>query len=361
MPQNFEFWNPYRVISSSSEVIRKKPFYHHKLYEDTCNGSLNAELVTLTPIVIGGRRIAKSIEFIKTRKTGKPLPFIPGTSLKGMCRSFAELIGGGCFSVTKRGEEKYKCSAADSLCITCRMFGMMGGKKGVFLGKVSFGDGELIEKNPLNVNHKILLSSPKDNHKAFYDSYNMRKLYHHNPRCIEKPQVTSLTNDSVSELKDLCPAGSRFAFTIHFTNLSEEELNLLIYVLILENNLTRELVLNPGKDNATKYILTGSMAHKIGLGKPIGMGSAQINITRLQLFKGKERYLSYTSSDKTVFEGDSLNKIAAQLISRFTERKDLTMESIRKMMIFDPNDPREFRYPGKDWFNSNSSTGLKKL
>lgn len=72
--------------------------------------------------------------------------------------------------------------------------------------------------------------------------------------------------------------GNKFTFTVRFDNLTERELGALLWALTL-----------PGTEHM-------SSAHKLGMGKAIGMGSAQIEVTKLELLDLQTRYESFDSS-----------------------------------------------------------------
>src|SRR5690349_19389993 len=85
MPRGEKFWNPYNQVPVSTEPIqRSAPLYHHRF--QGLAGRLHVTLEGLTPLLINDGRHS----FVSSKRTNKP--FIPGTSLKGMVRSLAELV-----------------------------------------------------------------------------------------------------------------------------------------------------------------------------------------------------------------------------------------------------------------------------
>jgi len=70
--------------------------------------------------------------------------------------------------------------------------------------------------------------------------------------------------------------GSRFAFRVYFKNLTDEELGALLWALELP----------------------AGCAHKLGMGKPLGLGSARVKVTSLRLTDRLERYRTLFSNDQ---------------------------------------------------------------
>lgn len=106
-----------------------------------------------------------------------------------------------------------------------------------------------------------MLSAPKPHHEPFYlvhpsvaeSQIRGRKFYlHHKPDPIDLPN-TPPQNGSFLEL---IRAGVRFWFVVDYAQLTLSELGLLCRALALADD----------------------MAHKIGMGKPLGLGSAKIQI-----------------------------------------------------------------------------------
>jgi len=157
------------------------------------------------------------------------------------------------------------CSSADMLCPACRIFGWM--ERGeVWLGNVSIGDALSPEGQHTLGSHITLLplSAPKPHHDAFYDPSIPAKcaaqvLLHH-PQAAQ-PSGVLTTPRRTDQNRTVQPAltGSAFTFKVDYTDLADDELGLLLYSLALEDGV----------------------CHKIGLGKPAGLGSAQIEIVAL--------------------------------------------------------------------------------
>ncbi len=89
--------------------------------------------------------------------------------------------------------------------------------------------------------------------------------------------VVREANDPSEDIRIQCKpikADQKTEFDIHFHNLNEDELKLLI------------LSLNPEKYQASKSPKT--FHHKLGLGKPLGLGSVKLNVLSVKLLDDKK-------------------------------------------------------------------------
>ncbi|OQX24701.1 MAG: hypothetical protein BWK80_19375 [Desulfobacteraceae bacterium IS3] len=362
MPQDETFWNPYRMIPIREEIRKKPPLTDEKFKGKS--GVISCSLENLTPLFIGGNR-----EFKENFMTQNGKYVIPGSSLKGMLRSLAEIVGGGCFITNPNGlyPAKYKaCQKADDLCIACRMFGMMerGQNAKVHRGKISIGDAILRKDRPETKRFEILLSSCGTRHEPFYRSKQTgkldgksRKLYFHQPRRSDSvPPIPDNLRSRAWHINALLP-GHRFDFEVQFSNLEPEEIRLLIYVLALEENASVSI----GEE---KINLKGPLRHKIGNAKPLGMGTCHVKIEKLAFIAdSRTRFTVLQGVNNTVYEGDALQSQISEMIQEIVMDTSPTMQQLRKMMVWDENDSREFRYPDYRWFKNpaNSRKELKTV
>ena len=189
-----------------------------------------------------------------------------------------------------------------SLTIAERIFGFVEEKDGKELkngrrlkGRVRFAHGLAI--NPIRVMGQVPLkelSSPKPPSPALYFhktkaggyvskmdlmkpgtcSPNGRKRYLHHPEAIngkEEPWVNSGAFELKRHVKIKPWAkGSEWKFEIRFDNLDDTELGLLLYSL------------RP----------TNSFLHKIGMGRPLGLGSIEVTVDRVSIINRQTRYTS---------------------------------------------------------------------
>jgi CRISPR/Cas system CSM-associated protein Csm3 (group 7 of RAMP superfamily) len=368
MPEDEKFWNPYRLIRIPPEMNRKKPVTDEKF--TGISGFIHCTLENLTPLFIGGNRNYKQ-QFLTSQ--GKKI--IPGSSLKGMLRSLVEVAGGGCFITgrDRNNEARYNqtydaCKRIDTLCIACRMFGMMerGTNARVHRGKISISDGVMENEKPGTVKFDVYLANKGTGHVPFYLSPdsgqldgNVRKLYFHQPaRKDSVPAIPANIRErqTITRIQALLP-GHTFRFTLQFSNLVKEELELLVYSLALEPHV--EVTIQSGE-----LQLKGPLRHKIGYAKPLGLGSCHISITRLiYLDHPKKRFVSLRCQGETLMQGEALEKEISRLTQKITNDRSTTMEQLRKMLVWDETDPRVFRYPDYNWFREtqNSQKKLKKL
>lgn len=100
-----------------------------------------------------------------------------------------------------------------------------------------------------------------------------RKMYRHHAQFDEgeafmRPDQNSHQNRSIEGAH---PAGTTYTFTVEFENLQPVELGALLWALELHD------------EGFQGY-------HRIGYGKPLGLGSVAIEVTELALFDQRERY-----------------------------------------------------------------------
>lgn len=363
--------NPYDFarIDWSRPPERRKPAWHHRLTgnQPLYAGSLELNLYAETPIFIADPRNVspdprKPAQFMQNQQRQY---IIPGSSLKGMLRSVVETLGNGCLTLFdgdyERGRVRYRenvphafqhCAANTSLCLACRLFGMLKERTGgVFLGKVNIGDAcsdaeRVYTYEPM---YTAVLVEPKPHHDAFYlDEARKyiagRKFYfHHSP---DLPPLTASgpilfggkpANRFIQPLDyDTC-----FHCRLDFTNLEADELGALLLAITLED----------------------SMRHKIGYGKPLGLGSIQLAPTRLTLIDHTTRYTRPGSTHgKTILEDQPMWDALYQHIDTFTQRHlaSLALEDLRRIWRWPPEPGTEYYYPSKrDWFDIPASRGKR--
>jgi CRISPR/Cas system CSM-associated protein Csm3 (group 7 of RAMP superfamily) len=360
MPQNEEYWNPYRWVSVREEPVeRGTPSYHHQFY-GLC-GRIECELEALTPLFIGNGRG----QFVTSKRDGRQV--IPGTSLKGAIRSLAELVGNAAVpSPSHQSDPNHDARHASSgdgtswqLDVAARTFGYLAGKHS-FTGHIRFSDAQLAEGQPVPKplkQYQVVVGQPKPDHRAFYPDKARRKFYHHHPG------ATSLRETSMTQSAKVqpVPPGTRFQFRVDFGNLADEELALLLYCLFLEEDvavtLSKEAL---GPNAAGPVALKGPLRHKIGGCKPHGGGSAWIRPQRLTL--NGDPATRYRGQDaRMTFEGTALHQELTRRTANLRARTDVTMQALRSMLLYCPDDPRgrEIRYPDRDWFDQEKKSPHK--
>ncbi len=365
MPQGEDFWNPYRLVPVRETVKRCAPWTDERYRGHS--GLIRCEIENLTPLFVGAQA---------SRTNHPPLlrenryRIIPGSSLKGMLRSLAEIVGGGCFVVSDStspvppGMEA--CKRINQLCIACRMFGAMerGQNARVHKGKVAIGDAIIREQIPKTKPLEVLLANNGVRHEPFYRSPHTgildgksRKLYFHQPQRKEStPPIPENIRDRAWIVDAVLP-GHHFDFEVQFTSLTDEELSLLLYVLNLEEHV--EVVVGE-----KKLRLAGPMRHKIGNAKPLGMGSCCIRLSRLEfLASPEERFSTLNVATSRILESEDLKSEVNRRIQPLVADQSPTMVALRKMMVWDESDSRHFRYPTYHEFKSPNmlETALKRI
>ena len=247
MPQCESFWNPYRMVTIRNGVTRGCPTTDERFTGRS--GIIFCSLENLTPLFVGKNRLSPS-QFLS--RDGRCV--IPGSSLKGVLRSLAEIVGGGCFVTNHNGEGMnyqgipditYRaCNDNKALCITCRMFGMMGRGQNarVHKGNVSISDALIKENELRKATFQVVMMSHGARHTSFYVTPGKtpgtgrfdgqsRKMYFHQPKrsqsVIPIPQNIHAMMQKDIQTIDALLAGHHFDFEVHFNNLEINELQLL--------------------------------------------------------------------------------------------------------------------------------------
>ena len=205
----------------------------------------------------------------------------------------------------------HKCGKFEELCPACRVFGWIHSKPeddqaiAAYAGRVCLSHGKLItDKGTVDQPGEdgiplAILSSPKPTTTQFYlldpdgqpsgkVDYNSdgarlrgRKFYRHHgnepsghKNGPEYKRLEGERDDQNRSVKGVRKPGNVFRFTLDFENLAEEELGALLYALELEEG----------------------MHHRLGFGKPLGLGSVGVEIEALELLNPAQRYTSLESS-----------------------------------------------------------------
>lgn len=351
---------------------RKRPMWHHRLTgqdgQRLYSGHLELDIYAETPLFIADpransydpRRPAQSI------KNGQGEYIIPGSSLKGMLRNVVETLGNGCLTLFdghyERGRVNYDrevpkefhhCSDNANLCIACRIFGMLNERaRGIFLGKVNIGDA-IVYPDKIRLYDAIYtqpLLEPKPHHASFYLDESRshiagRKFYfHHSPDqepLTDRKQVYMGGKPANRYIQPL-DIDTQFHGCINFTNLTSDEFEVLLLAIVLEKD----------------------MRHKIGYGKPLGLGSIYLYPTRLQLVDYTVRYTQPGTSGISIHDEEhkTLWPLINEHLDAFYERHPShdTLDDLRRIWRWPPDPDVDYYYPSKrDWFNTEESIGKR--
>ena len=324
------------------------------------SGILECRLTAKTPLFVFDPRFVRGV-YRNHQTVDFPVvngdAIIPGTSLKGVIRSVVEAVETCCFTLptdwrdgTKtyqgRGITKYKslkvrlpkgfehCSQPGkdnrprALCPACRLFGSLDPKgRWAYAGNVSIGDaisprGEYTLMNYLTLD---VLSTPKpEGRPGAYtledgETIKGRKFYRHSfPLDVQQRPPDRRGNpqrDRQNKTVQPVGEGSVFGFMLEYTELSADELRLLLYGLVLEEGLW----------------------HKVGLGKPIGLGSACIEVFKWTRIDREARYRELGGGVAEPLEGESLDTELNEWLRPYHEGQTEALQKIRDILRPNPN------------------------
>lgn len=195
-----------------------------------------------------------------------------------------------------------RCSVEEALCPACRVFGWVRGEReeqGAYAGRVYFSHARLTKSNPQGPRLLAILGSPKPTTTRFYlvgpngrpsetprsdtsagydgnDGKNQlrgRKVYRHHllndPRSRDPEfPFAKKPSDQNRTIEDPEGEGAEFEFTVEFENLAPVELGALLWALEVG----------------------GKGYHRLGYGKPLGLGSVEISVKHVQCLDPQARY-----------------------------------------------------------------------
>jgi CRISPR-associated protein (TIGR03986 family) len=288
---------------------------------------------------------------------------IPGSSLKGMLRCVVETLANGCLTLFdgqyERSRVNYKreiseafqhCSSNTDLCIACRTFGMLKERtQGIFLGKVNIGDActypdKIYLYDPI---YTQPLLEPKPHHASFYldetgEHIAGRKYYfHHSPdqKLPTEKALIYMGGKPANRYIQPLDYNTQFHCRVDFTNLEVDEFAALLLAITLEKE----------------------MRHKIGYGKPLGLGSVYLSPTHLRLVDYASRYTQASSGrGTTTIEGASLWPFIDEHLDEFYTKHllQIAMDDLRRIWRWPPEPDVNYYYPSKrDWFDTEESIG----
>ncbi|MBK9709829.1 MAG: hypothetical protein IPO81_00620 [Kouleothrix sp.] len=309
MTQQKHYHNPYDFVplEGMPTYLPTRPV--HEQVTGLCGGVLFA-IEVLTPLCIHhdpGKPDTQN-RYAFANLGGRPI--LPATSLKGMLRSVHEAVTNSTLGMLKsenrRGWYRRRipksylppADRVDRLTASEALFGVVVGKddesadaKGRLAGKaannetMSYAGRLLFNDIPITVRMDPQRVSrpqggqPKPEHESFYFDRSGailgRKFYYHQQ---DYKRVLDIyrQNRGMREIEVWAvPAGTWLNGNLRFFNLSEFELAALLYSLVLEDGL----------------------AHKLGYGKPLGLGSIHIRVEGLEVERIEgdipARFLSY--------------------------------------------------------------------
>lgn len=204
-------------------------------------------------------------------------------------------------------EHLHRCTDPDALCPACRVFGWVWDKpkkdapRVAYTGRVRLSHAQF-KRNDFDVEHKdttlAILSTPKPTTTLFYlaksdgspadaqTDYDTkgarlrgRKVYRHFGKKAWNWKEASpdgiKPTDQNRTVRQVLKTGACSSFAVDFENLAALELGALLWVLELEDG----------------------MFHRLGFGKPLGLGSVSIKITKLEILQPAQRYAALQAKD----------------------------------------------------------------
>ncbi|OCR00140.1 CRISPR-associated protein [Oscillatoriales cyanobacterium USR001] len=311
-PDNIASSKPYKLIPFPAKLPNlAHPAGHDKFRNDCLHGTLFLNLIVQTPlhvstgVVVMGDDIGNSsIPLIKTMTQGiNEELIIQGSSLKGCIRSVYEAITNSTLGVISKdyerritqeylpsGQYDSLCSK-NNLCPASRIFGALN-----WQGLVEFSDARCDRVYSIGFMPSLYSPQPKLNNRTFNPNYfdengkvKGRKFYYQTDQAV----------DAGERGIPVQQAGIEYIFNtrLQFMNLKPEELGTLLIVL--------------GQDSQYPIAL------KVGAGKPVGMGTMEVEITEARVLQGqnvRDRYSSYTTSETGHLTGDQLEQFIKQQI-----------------------------------------------
>lgn len=166
------------------------------------------------------------------------------------------------------------CDDTNNVCEACNLFGMIGTKKGckpsAIASRLRFTDAAVEKESKLFYVTLKELASPHISSVEFYSTApNMKHQWNYDTRGIKlngrkyyfhhKGDYSTRVKNGRNITAELIDKGAKFGFDIFFEMLTEDELKKLVWTLTIGENKA-----------------DGNQMHKIGHGKPIGLGSVKI-------------------------------------------------------------------------------------
>jgi len=374
--------NPYGFVPLGSEPERTQwqdVFTHERFQHATYSGQLMLRITTLTPIIIPSR-IGDEVEEVlcqcspECRKKAdkkstftrfqhrNERPIIPATSVKGMLRSVFEALTNSCmalfgatygFTTYPTSTHKHEfCQKENGLCPACRVFGTIQGDDLLFQGKVRLSDvvghREDLEKGDWVPKE---LSSPKpERHVPFYATDGKgpesgprgRKFYYHHRNPCDQAMTQTQHNHRNVRITERLKTAAVLQATLDFQGLTEDETAALLFAIELD--LREEL-------RQGKSVLVRSLAHKIGMGKPLGLGSVGITIVSGNINQGAERYRGWVRQPAD---------LRAQIVDLKSKAPSPSMY-LHDVLSRQKDEQGDIEYPGYRWFDNHKSNVLGEL
>ena len=281
---------PYELISFPRKRPQlKAPIGHHRYTKTGYHGTLRLSLRVKTALHVStgitamGSDVASRVPLIKTMTQGRSNQLvIQGSSLKGCVRAIYEAITNSTLAIVSNRyrqqmpSERLPCRKKDSLCPASQVFGALD-----WQGLVHFTDARCTAAKSTTGFMPSLYRPRPDQRKAYFENGKAagRKFYHHAREAI----------DGGSRGTPIQQAGTEYGFKteLQFLNLSQAQLGTLLISL--------------GQDAEFP------MALKLGGGKPVGLGTVQIEVSEAEVTQDvRDRYAEYAVPEAAKLTGEAL-------------------------------------------------------
>lgn len=187
------------------------------------------------------------------------------------------------------------CTDTHNVCEACNLFGMIGKEcePSAIASRLRFTDAVLCGNAKLAYKTLKELASPHISSVEFYSTApNMKKMWNYDTRGVSlngRKYYFHHCGDCTTDEKtgrnltaELIEKGAKFSFDIFFDSLTEKELSRLVWTLAIGENKP-----------------DGHQMHKLGHGKPLGLGSVKITVDSVE----KRSF----DSEKMTFADEKLN------------------------------------------------------
>ncbi|MEL7243004.1 MAG: RAMP superfamily CRISPR-associated protein [Cyanobacteria bacterium J06573_2] len=316
---------PYELVPFPKKPIASKsPPGHSQYLPNRLHGTLYLTLLTRTSLhvstgtVVMGSDIGEKPPLIKTMlKTPENKLVIQGSSFKGCIRSIYEAITNSRLGVTSRKYEQYypkerspKKNSQNKLCPASLVFGASGEGWG-WQSLIDFQDAICESVGYSTGFIPSLWSAKPEEREAYFNNGKAagRKFYYHMTRGLDEGKDKGIPIQQTKQ--------TYFKTQIQFHNLQPEELGTLLVIL--------------GQDSEYPLGL------KIGSGKPIGMGTMTVDITKANISQNlndlRQRYSSYSTSSQTL-TGEQLETFIQENIKIAREKliEDTQLKAIYEIL-----------------------------
>lgn len=253
-------------------------------------------------------------------------------------------------------DKKAPCENVNKLCKACDLFGMIGNTSKS--SRVRFTDAYCESSDPFKGYYTLEeLGGPKitympfysNKEKGSYDDYGAeirgRKFYWHSndyETHMKKYEgkVTDFQTQRNSTI-ELIDKNKKFSFDVYFDKISKTQLYELVWALNFWENTS-----------------DSKLCHKLGRGKPLGLGSVKINVNSIEerCFDGNgysvNKYaISYNSKNVCDCYENNLSVDELLKIAKFDEKRRVCYPYI----IADEKDKKKNNAANHRWFTENKN------